>query len=68
MPKLSLKAARVNAGFTQKEAARRLNVGHRTLWSWENGKSFPKSSQIDDICELYGVPYDNIKFFNVQNA
>lgn len=29
--KISLAAARVNAGYTQKEVAKRLNMGERTI-------------------------------------
>ena len=60
--KISLASARVNAGLTQKEAAETLGVSNKTLCSWENGKSFPDALQIEKICELYGVPYDNIIF------
>ena len=59
---ISLASARVNAGLTQKEAAEELNVSNKTLCSWEKGESFPDALQIDKICKLYGVPYDNIKF------
>lgn len=65
MPKMTLKAARVNAGFTQKEAAKMLGISNKTLWSWENGKSAPKATQTDGICKLYGVSYDNLNFFNL---
>lgn len=68
MPKISLKAARVNKGLTQKEAATALGVGNKTLCMWENGVSMPKADKIDAICDLYGVPYDNIIFFNKENA
>ena len=63
MPKITLKAARVNAGLTQKEAAKRLGVSNKTLWSWENGLSIPKANQISAICDLYGINYDNLIFF-----
>ncbi len=62
MPKLKLAAARVNAGFTQKEAATALGVSNKTLGSWEKGKSLPKADKIKDICNLYNVDYDNIIF------
>ena len=60
--KITLASARVNAGLTQKEAAVKLGVSNKTLSSWENGESFPDALQIEKICELYGVPYDNINF------
>jgi transcriptional regulator with XRE-family HTH domain len=59
---MSLKAARVNAGLTQKEAADKLNVSNGTLCNWENGLSFPNAKQIVDLCNLYGLSYDNINF------
>jgi len=68
MPKISLKAARINAGLTQKEAAKALKVSNKTLCSWENGISIPKADKIDAICELYAIPYDNLIFFTIKNA
>ena len=60
--KISLAAARVNADLTQKEAAAMLGISNRTLCKWENGESFPNAQQIEKICELYVVSYDNINF------
>lgn len=60
--KMTLEAARVNAGFTQKEAADRLSISNVTLCNWEKGKSFPNVQQIDALCKLYGVSYDNLNF------
>ena len=62
--KISLAAARVNAGLGQKEAAEKLKVSNKTLWKWENGLSLPTADKIDAICELYSVPYDNIIFYS----
>ena len=61
--KISLKAARINAGLTQSEAAERIGVSVSTIKNWEAGKKFPSQPQIDKICEVYRVVYDNIKFF-----
>lgn len=60
--KITLASARVNVGLNQKQAASELGVSNRTLCSWENGESFPDALQIEKICKLYGVPYDNINF------
>ena len=60
--KITIAAARVNAGLSQKQAASQLGVSNRTLCSWENGESFPNAVQIEKICELYGIPYDNLNF------
>ena len=62
MVKITLKAARVNAGLSQKEAAKRLDVSNKTLHSWESGKTFPGADMIDALCDLYGIAYDNIIF------
>ena len=62
MVKLSIKAARVNKGFSQKEAARRIGVSNKTLGNWENGITYPSADKIIAICELYGVSYDNLNF------
>ena len=43
MAKISLKAARVNAGVSQKEAAILLQISNKTLSSWENGDTFPSA-------------------------
>lgn len=62
MVKITLEAARVNAGYTQKDAAKLLNVSNVTLCNWENGITFPDAQQIDRICKLYGMSYDNLNF------
>lgn len=62
MKRISLKAARVNAGYSQKEAAKLLGISNTTLCSWENGKTFPDQPMIEKLCELYGVTYDMIDF------
>ena len=62
MKRITLKAARVNAGYSQKEAAELLGISNKTLCSWENGKTFPGQPMIEKLCELYGVTYDMIDF------
>ena len=62
MVKLSIRAARVNVGLSQKEAAERIGVSNKTLGNWENGTTFPPADKILVICELYGVSYDNLNF------
>ena len=62
MNKITLSAARVNAGYSQKTAAELLNISNKTLCNWEKGKSFPDQPMIDKLCNLYGVTYDMINF------
>lgn len=64
MVQMTLKAARVNAGLTQKEAANELKVSNKTLGKWENGDSIPNAKYIEPICNLYSVSYDNIIFLS----
>lgn len=62
MSKIKLRAARVNAGFTQADVAKKLNVSISTVRNWEKGTTFPKQPAIEMLCELYGTLYDNIDF------
>lgn len=57
---ITLKAARVNAGMTQKEWAEALNVTADTVLNWESGKSEPKMSQLQEISRLSKIPMDYI--------
>lgn len=59
--KISLKAARINAELTQKQAAKSINVCRDTLRNWENGKGEPRASQLKELCTLYKCP-ENIIF------
>ena len=58
----TLKGARANAGLTQKEAARELNISNKTLSSWERGTSVPNLRQVNALCKLYGRTIDEINF------
>lgn len=62
MAKMTLKAARVNIGLTQKAAAQKFGVSNKTLCNWEKGASFPDASIIPVICNAYGVSYDDLIF------
>ena len=62
--KLTLEAARVNAGYKQTEAARKLGITQSTLSSWE--KNSTKLSYLDaiNIGKVYGIPPDMLFFGN----
>ena len=62
MVKISLKAARINAGLSQKEVASILKKSNKTICNWEKGESFPDAMMIDALCNLYGISYDHINF------
>jgi DNA-binding XRE family transcriptional regulator len=58
--RITLKAARINKGFTQNDVAETLHVTKKTVGSWESGKTKPKVDKIEPLCELYGLTYDDI--------
>lgn len=58
--KITLEAARVNAGFTQKTAAELLHVDRSTLRSWEKGITSPTWKKLNEIEELYKIDKDYI--------
>lgn len=68
MKKISMKAARVNAGLTQKQAADQLKVSRITLAHWESGATAPSAKRVDAICELYGMSYEDICFAKKFNS
>ena len=60
--RITLAAARVNAGLTQEEAARAMHVSKQTIVNWENGKSAPDITRARELSALYGLPLDCIFF------
>lgn len=61
-PKISLKAARVNANLSQEEAARRIGVCKATLQNYEKGETVPDWNIVDAIFRVYNFPASFIKF------
>lgn len=61
-PKITLKAARVNAGFTQEEVAEKLGVSARQIWIWEKSPGDIKQKYIKQLAEMYQYPKDLIDF------
>ena len=60
--KITLKAARVNAGYTQEEAAKEVKKSKNTIVSYESGKSIPDIETGKALAALYGVSVDDIIF------
>lgn len=56
MFQITLKAARVNAGLTQDEAAKKAGINKTTLLNWENQKTFPRIDQLENLCAIYNIP------------
>lgn len=62
MKKITLKAARVNCGLSQKEAAKELGIAESTLYKWESGKNKPNSKYLPIIEAVFKMPVDSIIF------
>lgn len=59
---MTLKAARINKGLTQAEAAKLIGVSKATLSNYERGLSFPDVPTIKNIESTYGTSYSDINF------
>ena len=62
MPKLTLKAARVNKGLTQTELAEKVGVSLPTICNWETGETIPKVDKIGKLLEVLEVKFEEINF------
>lgn len=62
VPMISLKAARVNAGLSQKKAAEMLGISKATLQNYEAGSTIPNILMSKKIEEVYHFPADYISF------
>lgn len=60
---ITLKAARVNAGLTQKEAAKALNIAKGTLASYEMYRTKPDIEKSKQMAVLYNMTVDDLIFF-----
>lgn len=63
--KLTLKAARVNAGLTQKQLAYLLGISEVTMIKWEksNGKDI-KLGEFEKLCKILNVDTHQLIFLN----
>ena len=59
---ITLRAARVNAGLTIQEAAKRLKIGKDTLIKWEKDPGMVSPNKQNLISEAYDIPIDFIFF------
>ena len=65
--KISIAAARVNAGKTQAEVASALHVGKQTVVSWEKGKTSPTIAKAQEFCDFCNIPIDRVSFLRSSN-
>ena len=56
--KITMEAARVNAGYTQQTVADKMGVTRQTIAAWENGKIIPRPSDFNMFCMVCKAPVD----------
>lgn len=57
---ISLTAARVNAGFSLDEVAKKMQRTKGTIINWEKGRTQMKISDFDELCNLYKISKEYI--------
>lgn len=62
MEKITLRQARERRNLTLEQAANELGLTINTVWNYENGKTKPNVSTLQDMLKLYSVEYEQIKF------
>ncbi len=55
-----IKKLRIDNNLTQKELANKLNITFQAVSKWENGKSVPDISQLQEISKLFNVDISEI--------
>lgn len=63
LAELHLKAARVNAGLTQKQVAEMLNISKNTVINYEKYRTTPDVETSKTLAALYGLTVNDIIFF-----
>ncbi len=58
--KITLRAARVNAGLTQDDVAKAIKKSKATIVHWEKGKTYIDEANFNFLCRLYGAETDDI--------
>jgi DNA-binding XRE family transcriptional regulator len=58
--KITLKAARVNAGYTQAEMAEKLGISREIVNGWESGRVEIKPVYLLALCYVTGFKTDDI--------
>lgn len=70
MFRITLTAARINAGYTLDEVADKLHKSKSTIISWEKGKTSIDVHNFKELCNLYNVPMEfiNLPFNSTQSG
>lgn len=59
---MTLKAIRINNGWTKQETAKKFGVSVDTLYNYEAGKTYPDVPIINRILKATGMKFDDIIF------
>ena len=59
---LTLKALRVNLGWSQEYASMQIGITKATLASYESGETYPTVPIIKRILKVYNISFDRINF------
>lgn len=59
---MTLRAARVNANLTQKEASKKVCVSPAAWSKWERGVTYPNALQIKKIEKVLNIGFSDIDF------
>lgn len=57
---LKLKELRENAGYTQRELAKKLNVSISSVGMWESTSQIPTAKKLIEIASLFNVSVDSL--------
>ena len=62
----TLKALRINKGYSQEKAAELIGISVETLANYEKGNTYPDIPILKKIENVYQTQYNNINFFNLK--
>lgn len=58
--KIRLAGLRVNVGMSQNDVANALHVSKSTVGMWENYKTSPTATQLQQLCDLYNCTLNDV--------
>lgn len=59
--KITMAAARTNAGLSQKQLAEACGVSESAILNWEKGKNAPNLKYLPKLEQAYGISLDYVK-------
>lgn len=61
MSKDNIKKARLNAGLTQTQVAKKLGVAQAQYARWENGGRNPKDETVEKLAKIFNTSFETLK-------